>query len=91
MCAYFRDHGASVIAYDSMAKHEFARNPYMREEARNHNRSELASSGVEIAVDHIAVAAGRQPSLEGAAERAALAVDRHKAPVAAAEGDLQHD
>jgi len=53
VCAYFRQNGASAIAYDNMAKHEFARNPYMREEARDHNRAELAKAGVEIAVEDI--------------------------------------
>jgi CDP-paratose 2-epimerase len=53
VCAYFRENGASVIAYDNMAKHEFARNPYMREAARHHNRAELAAAGVEIAVEDI--------------------------------------
>jgi len=53
VCSYFRGNGASVTAYDNMAKHEFARNPYMREAARDHNRSELARAGVEIAVEDI--------------------------------------
>jgi CDP-paratose 2-epimerase len=53
VCAYFREKGASVIAYDNLAKHEFARNPYMREAARDHNREELAKAGVEIAVEDI--------------------------------------
>jgi CDP-paratose 2-epimerase len=53
VCAYFRERGASVIAYDNLAKHEFARNPYMREAARDHNRAELAQAGVEIAVEDI--------------------------------------
>jgi len=53
VCEYFRKNGAGVIAYDNLAKHEFARNPYMREEARDHNRAELARAGVEIAVEDI--------------------------------------
>jgi CDP-paratose 2-epimerase len=53
VCTYFREQGASVVAYDNMAKHEFARNPYMREAARSHNREELARAGVEIAVEDI--------------------------------------
>jgi CDP-paratose 2-epimerase len=53
VCDYFRRAGAAVIAYDNMAKHEFARNVYMREEARDHNRAELAKSGVKIAVEDI--------------------------------------
>jgi CDP-paratose 2-epimerase len=53
VCAYFREQGADVIAYDNLAKHEFARNPYMREAARDHNRAELSKIGVEIAVEDI--------------------------------------
>ncbi len=53
VCEYFRKNGAGVIAYDNLAKHEFARNPYMRDEARDHNRAELAKAGVEIAVEDI--------------------------------------
>jgi CDP-paratose 2-epimerase len=53
VCAYFRDNGASVIAYDNLAKHEFARNPYMHEDARDHNRAALAKAGVEVAVEDI--------------------------------------
>ena len=53
ICSYFRECGAEVIAYDNLAKHEFARNPYMREAARDHNRRELERMGVEIAVEDI--------------------------------------
>ncbi len=53
VCSYFRENGAGVVAYDNMAKHEFARNPYMREEARDHNRAELTKAGVEIAVEDV--------------------------------------
>jgi CDP-paratose 2-epimerase len=53
VCALFRESGAEVIAYDNLAKHEFARNPYMREEARHHNRCELERMGVQIAVEDI--------------------------------------
>jgi CDP-paratose 2-epimerase len=53
VCSYFRENGAGVVAYDKMAKHEFARNLYMREEARHHNRAALAKAGVEIAVEDI--------------------------------------
>ncbi len=37
ICQYFLDQGAEVIAYDNLAKHEFARNPYMQESARDFN------------------------------------------------------
>src|SRR5215813_14103383 len=53
VCDYFRAHGAEVIAYDNLAKHEFARNPYMREEARDHNRAELHGAGVKIAIEDV--------------------------------------
>jgi CDP-paratose 2-epimerase len=53
VCAMFRAEGAEVIAYDNLAKHEFARNPYMREAARDHNRSELEKTGVRVAVEDI--------------------------------------
>jgi CDP-paratose 2-epimerase len=53
VCRHFRERGAQVVAYDNMAKHEFARNPYMREAARDHNREELTRMGVEIAVEDI--------------------------------------
>lgn len=53
ICSYFKEHGAEVIAYDNLAKHEFARNPYMREAARDHNRRELEGMSVEIAAEDI--------------------------------------
>lgn len=53
ICRYFLENGATVIAYDNLAKHEFARNPYMREAARDHNRAELARMGARIAVEDI--------------------------------------
>lgn len=53
VCTWFRENGAEVIAYDNLAKHEFARNPYMREAARDHNRESLSKAGVEIAVEDI--------------------------------------
>jgi CDP-paratose 2-epimerase len=53
VCAHFRAQGAKVIAYDNLAKHELARNPYMREEARDANRRELKRLGVRVAVEDI--------------------------------------
>jgi len=50
VCEYFRRQGAEVIAYDNLAKHEFARNPYMRAAARDHNRNCLEQMGVRIAI-----------------------------------------
>ena len=53
VCAHFRRQGAEVIAYDNLAKHEFARNPYMSSLSRDFNREELVGLGVEIAVEDI--------------------------------------
>jgi CDP-paratose 2-epimerase len=53
VCQLFREQGAQVVAYDNLAKHEFARNPYMEEAARDYNRRELERMGVKIAVEDI--------------------------------------
>jgi len=53
VCAWFRARGADVVAYDNLSKHELARSPYMRAEARDHNRQALAALGVRIAVEDI--------------------------------------
>jgi CDP-paratose 2-epimerase len=53
ICRYFLERGAAVVAYDNLAKHEFARNPYMLDAARDHNRAELERMGVEIVVEDI--------------------------------------
>lgn len=53
VCALFKAQGAEVIAYDNLAKHEFARNPYMQEAARDYNRRELERLGVTIAVEDV--------------------------------------
>lgn len=53
VCSYFKGQGATVVAYDNLAKHEFARSPYMRDEAREHNRRELERIGVEVAVQDV--------------------------------------
>jgi CDP-paratose 2-epimerase len=50
---HFRNQGAEVIAYDNLAKHEFARNPYLLDAARDYNRLELERAGVEIAIEDI--------------------------------------
>src|ERR1700722_4679775 len=50
---HFRAKGAEVIAYDNLAKHEFARIPYMHAEARDFNLQQLKKSGVEIAKEDI--------------------------------------
>lgn len=65
VCELFRAQGAEVIAYDNLAKHEFARNPYMREEARDHNRRELERLGVTVAVEDVRDAAALQARLRG--------------------------
>lgn len=53
VCALFKSQGADVVAYDNLAKHEFARNPYMLEAARDSNRRELEKLGVRVAVEDI--------------------------------------
>lgn len=53
VCEHFRREGAEVVAYDNLAKHEFARNPYMREAARDHNRRVLEAMGVRVAVEDV--------------------------------------
>jgi CDP-paratose 2-epimerase len=53
VCSLFREKGAEVVAYDNLAKHEFARIPYMRPEARDYNFRILQSAGVTIAREDI--------------------------------------
>ena len=53
ICRYFVEQGANVVAYDNLAKHEFARNSYMQEAARDYNRMELRRIGVTVAVEDI--------------------------------------
>jgi CDP-paratose 2-epimerase len=53
VCTHFRDRNAEVIAYDNLAKHEFARIPYMRSEARDFNLKQLKKMGVKVAQEDI--------------------------------------
>jgi len=53
LCQHYRSRGAEVIAYDSLAKHEFLRNPYMRPGARDYNKKLLKKAGVRVAVEDI--------------------------------------
>ena len=53
ICEMYKNKGSEVIAYDNLTKHEFARNPYMKPEAREHNKKLLGSMGVQIAVEDI--------------------------------------
>jgi CDP-paratose 2-epimerase len=53
ICELFIKRGWEVIAYDNLAKHEFARNTYMKPEARYHNQKLLESLGVQIVVQDI--------------------------------------
>ena len=53
VCMYFRAKGAEVVAYDNLAKHEFARIPYMRAAARDFNLEQLRAAGVQIAKEDI--------------------------------------
>jgi CDP-paratose 2-epimerase len=58
LCLHYRRQGAEVIAYDNLAKHEFLRSPYMKPEARLHNKAVLKKHGVTVAVDDIRDKAG---------------------------------
>lgn len=53
ICQLFKERGWDVIAYDNLAKHEFARNPYMKPEARNSNKNFLEDIGVKVVVEDI--------------------------------------
>ncbi len=53
ICELFKKRDWEVIAYDNLAKHEFARNVYMRPEARNSNKEFLESIGVKVVVEDI--------------------------------------
>jgi CDP-paratose 2-epimerase len=53
VCRHFSEQGAEVVAYDNLAKHEFARNPYMSADARGYNRRQLEGMGVTVAVEDI--------------------------------------
>jgi CDP-paratose 2-epimerase len=53
ICELFKKKGWDVLAYDNLAKHEFARNPYMKPEAREHNKKLLESQGVKVVVEDI--------------------------------------
>ena len=53
ICEMYIKKGWEVIAYDNLAKHEFARNPYMKPEAREHNKDFLEKLGVKIVVEDI--------------------------------------
>ncbi|MBU0763046.1 MAG: NAD-dependent epimerase/dehydratase family protein [Candidatus Altiarchaeota archaeon] len=52
-CLYFKDKGDDVVAYDNLSKHEFSRNPYMKPEAREYNKTVLERKGVKVAVEDI--------------------------------------
>lgn len=53
ICEMYKKIGWNVVAYDNLTKHEFARNPYMKPEARNHNKKFLESLGVKIILGDI--------------------------------------
>ncbi len=53
ICELFIKRGWEVIAYDNLTKHEFARNTYMKPEARDYNKKFLESIGVKIVVEDI--------------------------------------
>ena len=53
ICEMYVKKGWDVIAYDNLTKHEFKRNPYMKEEARYFNKEMLERIGVKIVVEDI--------------------------------------
>ncbi len=53
ICEMYIKKGWEVIAYDNLTKHEFARNPYMKPEARYHNQKLLEKIGIRVAVEDI--------------------------------------
>jgi CDP-paratose 2-epimerase len=53
ICQFYRRRGDEVVAYDNLAKHEFARNIYMTSEARDHNKQNLENMGVQVIVKDI--------------------------------------
>jgi len=53
ICEMYVKKGWEVIAYDNLTKHEFKRNVYMKEEARDFNKGLLEGMGVKIVVEDI--------------------------------------
>jgi len=53
ICTFYKAKGAEVIAYDNLAKHEFARNRYMKPEARVYCKELLEKTGVTVLVQDI--------------------------------------
>jgi CDP-paratose 2-epimerase len=53
ICLFYKKKGADVVAYDNLAKHEFARNLYMLPEARDYNKNALIKAGVKVVVEDI--------------------------------------
>lgn len=48
ICEMYSRKGWEVIAFDNLTKDEFKRNPYMKPEARDHNRKLLEGMGVNV-------------------------------------------
>ena len=53
LCEYFLGRGAEVVAFDNLAKHEFARIDYIKPEARMANRTYIEDLGGKIVVADI--------------------------------------
>jgi len=53
ICELFKKKGWEVIAYDNLTKHEFARNNYIKPDARYYNQKFLESLGVKVVVEDI--------------------------------------
>lgn len=53
ICEMYRKKAWEVIAYDNLTKHEFIKNPYIKEESRYYNKKLLDSLGVNVVVEDI--------------------------------------
>jgi CDP-paratose 2-epimerase len=53
ICRFYRERGHEVVAFDNLAKHEFARNSLVKPEARDSNRIFLNKIGIKTVVGDI--------------------------------------
>jgi CDP-paratose 2-epimerase len=53
LALFYKEKGAEVIAFDSLAKHEFKRIPYIKPKARAYNKETLEKANVKVVVGDI--------------------------------------
>lgn len=53
ICELFKKKGWEVIAFDNLTKFEFAKNPYIKPEARDYNKKILEDIGIKVVVEDI--------------------------------------